>query len=38
MATVTRFEDVEIWKLTRVFGQYFFNTYNKSENFFKDFQ
>ena len=38
MATVTRFEDLEIWKLTRVFAQYFFNTYNKSENFFKDFQ
>lgn len=37
MATITRFEDLEIWILARKFAQSVFIAYNNSEIFFKDF-
>lgn len=38
MATVTRFEDLEVWKLAREFAHEIFLLYTASENFSKDYQ
>lgn len=37
MATVTRFEDLEIWKLAREFARDIYETYSRSELFQKDY-
>src|SRR5947209_10819164 len=38
MATIKRFEDMEIWKLARTLAKDIFETYGSSPNFAKDFQ
>lgn len=38
MATITRFEDLEIWLSAREFAKAIFQTYTSSENFNKDFE
>ncbi len=38
MATVTRFEELEIWNLAREFAHAVFLTYTSSERFNKDFE
>lgn len=38
MATITRFEDLEIWKLAREFAKAIFLTYTSSDKFNKDFE
>jgi four helix bundle protein len=38
MATITRLEDLEIWKLARQFPQEVFLAYTSSEKFNKDFE
>ena len=37
MATITRFEDLEIWQLARELALEIFNTYTHAEPFSKDF-
>jgi four helix bundle protein len=37
MATITRFEDLEIWKLAREFAHSIFLTYTNSKEFYNDF-
>lgn len=38
MATITRFEDLEIWKLAREFAHQTFLSYSTIEKFSKDFE
>lgn len=38
MATITRFEDLEIWQLARKLASDIFETYNFSEAFLKDYK
>jgi four helix bundle protein len=38
MVTITRFEDLEIWNLARVFSNEVFQTYTDSELFGKDYK
>jgi four helix bundle protein len=37
MATITRFDDLEIWKLARELAREIFNTYSNCDHFSRDF-